>query len=56
MSTINMKITQNVQNKIISAAVVFLLGTPEQVRNSRGKPAISVRATEVFLYSGVVII
>ena len=28
----------------------FLLGTQERVRNSRGKRAISVRATEVQLY------
>ena len=28
----------------------FFLGTPERVRNSRGKPAISVQATEVLLY------
>ena len=33
-----------------SAAVGFFLGTQEQVQNSRGKPAISVRATEVLLY------
>ena len=29
---------------------LFLLGTQERVRNSRGKRAISVRATEVLLY------
>ena len=29
---------------------IFLQGTPERVRNSRGKRAISVRATEVLLY------
>ena len=34
----------------MSAAVGFLLGTQERVRNSRGKRAISVRATEVLLY------
>ena len=28
----------------------FFLGTQERVRNSRGKQAISVRATEVILY------
>ena len=28
----------------------FFLGTREHVRNSRGKQAISVRATEVLLY------
>ena len=31
----------------MSAAMVFLLGTQERVRNSRGKRAIGVRATEV---------
>ena len=30
--------------------VSFFLGTQERVRNSRGKRAISVRATEVLLY------
>ena len=34
-------------------AMVFLLGTQERVRNSRGKRAIGVRATEVLLYMGV---
>ena len=34
----------------MSAAVGFLLGTQEQVRNSRDKRAISVRATEVLLH------
>ena len=29
---------------------IFSLGTQERVRNSRGKRAISVRATEVLLY------
>ena len=29
---------------------IFFLGTEERVRNSRGKRAISVRATEVLLY------
>ena len=29
----------------------FFQGTQERVRNSRGKRAISVRATEVLLYS-----
>ena len=33
-----------------SAAKGFFLGTQERVRNSRGKRAISVRATEVLLY------
>ena len=46
----------NVENKIIqkylkSAAMGFLFQwTQEQVRNSHGKRAISVRATEVLLY------
>ena len=31
----------------------FFLGTQEQVQNSRGKRAISVRATEVLLYIAV---
>ena len=34
----------------MSAAVGFLLGTQDRVRNRRGKRAISVRATEVLLY------
>ena len=33
-----------------SAAMGFSLGTQEQVRNNRGKRAISVRDTEVLLY------
>ena len=33
-----------------SAAVGFFQGTQRRVRNSRGKRAISVRATEVLLY------
>ena len=33
-----------------SVAVGFFLGTQERVRNSRGKRAISVQATEVLLY------
>ena len=32
----------------------FFLETQERVRNSRGKRAIRVRATEVLLYVGVV--
>ena len=36
----------------MSAAMgLSLLGTQERVRNSRGKRAISVRASEVLLYS-----
>ena len=34
-----------------SAAMVFFLGTQEQVRNRHGKRAISVRAIEVILYN-----
>ena len=45
----NMKNTLNYPK---SAAIGFLQGTQERVRNSRGKPAISVRATEVLLYLG----
>ena len=33
-----------------SAAMGFFLGAQERVRNSRGKRAISVLATEVILY------
>ena len=45
----------NIKKKITlyyskSAAEGFFLGTQERVRNSRGKRAISVRATEVLLY------
>ena len=39
----NKKITLNLQLR------QFFLGTQERVRNSRGKRAISVRATEVLL-------
>ena len=31
----------------------FFEGTPERVRNSRGKRAINVRAIEVLLYSSI---
>ena len=46
----------NIKKKITlscpkSAATVFLQGTQKRVRNSHGKRAISVRATEVLLYS-----
>ena len=44
---IKIKITLNYPK---SADNVFFLGTQERVRNSRGKRAISVRATEVLLY------
>ena len=45
----------NIKKKIIlnyskSVAMGFSQGTQERVRNSRGKRAISVRATEVPLY------
>ena len=36
-----------------SATKGFFLGIQERVRNSRGKRAISVRATEVLLYMDV---
>ena len=44
----------NIKKKITinypeSAAMEFFQGTQERVRNSRGKRAISVRATEVLL-------
>ena len=38
-----------VPNTIMSAAMGFFQGTQERVRNSRGKRATSVRATEVLL-------
>ena len=44
---IKKKITLNYPK---SAAKGFFLGTQERVRNSRGKRAISVPATEVLLY------
>ena len=34
----------------MSAAMGFLLGTPERVRNSHGKRAIGVRAMKILLY------
>ena len=45
---IRKKITQDYPK---SAAMGFFLGTQERVRNNRGKRAISVRATEVLLYT-----
>ena len=36
-------------NNFCSYVIFFLLGTQERVRNSRGKRAISVRATEDLL-------
>ena len=43
------KITRNIPYTVMCEAMVFLLGTQERVRNSRGKRAIGVRATEVLL-------
>ena len=37
-------------NTIVSAAMGLLLRTQGRVRNSRGKRAINIRATEVLLY------
>ena len=48
---IKKKITLNYPK---SAAKKFFQGTPERVRNSHGERAISVRATEVLLYSSIV--
>ena len=49
---IKMEITRNYPkyNYVCSYGILFLLGTQERVRNSRGKRVISVRATEVRLY------
>ena len=41
---------KNTHNYSKSAAMDFYQGTQERVRNSRGKWAISIRATEVLLY------
>ena len=41
---------KNILNYPKSAAVGFFQGTKERVRSSRGRRAISVRATEVLLY------
>ena len=46
-SIIKKKITVNYPK---SAAMEFFLGTPELVRDTPGKQAISVRAIEVLLY------
>ena len=46
-SILKLKITQDCTK---SAAMGFSQGTYDRVRNSRGKRAISVRATEVLLY------
>ena len=37
-------------NNVCSYGILFLLGTPERVRNSHGKRAIGVRAIEVLLW------
>ena len=55
MSTHNIPLFFNIKRKIPlnyhkSAVIVFFLGTQALVRNSHGKRAISVRATEVLLY------
>ena len=47
----NIKEERNPLNHPESAAMGFFQGTQERVRNSRGKRAISVRATEFLLYS-----
>ena len=39
-----------IQNIIMSAAMGIFLETRDRVRNSRGKRAISVKATEILLY------
>ena len=43
-------ITENHPKLSKSAWMSFFLGTQARVRNSRGKRAISIRATEVLLY------
>ena len=48
----NIKKEKDTLNYPKSAAVGFFQGTQERVRNSRGRRAISVRATEVLLYLG----
>ena len=53
ITSIKKTITRIIPNKIMSEAMgLFLLGTQERVRNSRGERAISVRATEVLPYYG----
>ena len=56
MSTHNIPFSIKKKKKITlnypkSAAMRFFQGTQERVRNSHGKRAISVRATEVLLYT-----
>ena len=50
LSRLKTKSPEIIPNTIMSAAVGFLLGTQERIRNSRDKRAISVRASEVLLY------
>ena len=50
ISNINRKSSKFIPNKMSAATVWFLLGTQDRVRNSRGKRAVSIRATEVLLY------
>ena len=64
MSTHNMPLSiykrkshEIIPNIIMSAAMgFFFLGTLEQVRNSRGKRAIGVRAIKVLLYVHLVLV
>ena len=51
ISNMKRKWPQIIPHVIMSASFMdFVLGTQERVRNSRGKQAIGVRATEVLLY------
>ena len=47
-------ISRNYPDTIKSAAMGFLLGNQERVRNNRGERAISVRATEVLLNLAII--
>ena len=49
LTIISIKSPEIIPNTIMFAAMGFLLGAQERVRNSRGIRAISVRATEVLL-------
>ena len=49
----NIKKENHTKLSQIYSQEIFFLGTQEQVRNSRGKRAISVRAIEVILYIAV---
>ena len=46
----NIKKENHTKLSKICSQMIFFLGTQEQLRNSRGKRAISVRATEGLLY------